>query len=199
MIKCSAFVLLLSAAAAPASPQATAKYDTSLYRGLVWRQVGPFRGGRVTAVAGVGSQPLVFYMGGTGGGVWKTVDAGLTWEPVSDKYFTAGSVGAIAVAPSDPNVVYAGTGESTLRGNVSPGDGMYRSTDAGKTWSKIGLADAGQTARIMVDPRDPDRVYVAVLGHAFGPNATRGVFRSTNGGTTWQKMLFKSDSAGAVD
>src|SRR5438874_7199917 len=152
-------VLMLCALAAPASPQAAAKYDTSLYRGLVWRQVGPFRGGRVTAVAGVGTQPLVFYMGGTGGGVWKTVDAGLTWEPVSDKYFTAGSVGAIAVAPSDPNVVYAGTGESPIRGNVSPGDGMYKSTDAGRTWSKIGLADAGQIAHIAVHPQNSDLVY----------------------------------------
>src|SRR5213080_411052 len=199
MIKCSAFVLLLSAAAAPASPQATAKYYTSLYRGLVWRQVGPFRGGRVTAVAGVVGQPLVFYMGATGGGVWKTLDAGLTWEPVSDKYFTAGSVGAIVVAPSDPNVVYVGTGESPIRGNLSPGDGMYRSTDAGKTWTKIGLADAGQIARVAVHPRNADLVYVAVLGHAFGPNATRGVFRSKDGGKTWEKILFKNDNTGAID
>src|SRR5216117_3251869 len=199
MIKCSAFVLLLCAAAAPASPQATAKYDTSLYRALVWRQVGPFRGGRVTAVAGVVGQPLVFYMGATGGGVWKTVDAGLTWEPVSDKYFTAGSVGAIAVAPSDPNVVYVGTGESPIRGNVSPGDGMYRSTDAGKTWTHIGLDNAGQIGAIRVHPANADLVYVAVLGHAFGPNPERGVFRSKDGGKTWEKVLFRFDSAGAVD
>ncbi len=173
--------------------------STSLYRGLVWRQVGPFRGGRVTAVAGVGSQPLVFYMGGTGGGVWKTVDAGLTWEPVSDKYFTAGSVGAIAVAPSDPNVVYAGTGESPIRGNVSPGDGMYRSTDAGKTWIKIGLADAGQIAHVAVHPQNPDLVYAAVLGHAFAPNPMRGVFRSKDGGRGWEKILFRNDSTGVID
>src|SRR5437867_2110350 len=187
MIKCSPFVLLLCAAAAPASPQAAVKYDTSLFRGLVWRQVGPFRGGRVTAVAGVVGQPLVFYMGATGGGVWKTVDAGLTWEPVSDKYFTAGSVGAIAVAPSDPNVVYVGTGESPIRGNVSPGDGMYKSMDAGRTWSKIGLADAGQIAHIAVHPQNPDLVYVAALGHAFAPNPMRRVFRSDDGGTTWSR------------
>ena len=148
MIKCSAFVLLMCAAAAPASPQATAKYDTSLYRGLVWRQVGPFRGGRVTAVAGVVGQPLVFYMGATGGGVWKTLDAGLTWEPVSDKFFTAGSVGGLAVAPSDPNVVYAGTGESPIRGNLSPGDGLYKSSDAGKTWKSIGLDDTHHIPRV---------------------------------------------------
>ena len=123
-----------------ARAQTPAKYDTSLYRGLVWREVGPFRGGRVTAVAGSSAQPLVYYMGGTGGGVWKTADGGLTWQPVSDKFFTAGSVGALAVAPSDPNVVYAGTGESPIRGNLSPGDGLYKSTDAGKTWKKIGRA-----------------------------------------------------------
>src|SRR5213082_2530400 len=176
-------LLALAVSVSPAGGQ-IAKYDTSLYRALVWRQVGPFRGGRVTAVAGVVGQPLVFYMGATGGGVWKTLDAGLTWEPVSDKFFTAGSVGAIAVAPSDPNVVYVGTGESPIRGNLSPGDGMYRSTDAGKTWAKIGLADAGQIAHVAVHPRNADLVYVAVLGHAFGPNATRGVFRSKDGGKT---------------
>src|SRR6058998_2789631 len=134
-------------------------------------------------------------MGGTGGGVWKTVDAGLTWEPVSDKFFTAGSVGAIAVAPSDPNVVYVGTGESPIRGNVSPGDGMYKSTDAGKTWTHVGLDNAGQIGAIRVHPTNADLVYVAVLGHAFGPNAERGVFRSKDGGRTWDKILFRSDSA----
>jgi len=181
------------------SAQAAAKYDTSLFRALAWRPVGPFRGGRVTAVAGVVDQPLVYYMGATGGGVWKTTDGGLTWQATSDKDFTAGSIGAIAVAPSDPNVVYVGTGESPIRGNLSPGDGMYRSTDAGKTWIKIGLADAGQIAHIAVHPRNADIVYVAVLGHAFGPNATRGVFRSKDGGKTWEKILFKNDSTGAID
>lgn len=179
--------------------QAASQYDTSLFRGLVWREVGPFRGGRVTAVAGVADQPLAYYMGATGGGVWKTVDGGLTWRPVSDRYFTAGSIGAIAVAPSDPNVVYVGTGESPIRGNLSPGDGMYRSTDASKSWLKIGLADAGQIAHVAVHPQTPDLVYVAVLGHAFAPNPTRGVFRSRDGGKTWQKILFKNDSTGAID
>jgi len=179
--------------------QVPTRFDTTLYSGLRWREIGPFRGGRVAAVAGDPVHPLVFYMGATGGGVWKTANAGLTWEPIADSALGAGSIGAIAVAPSDPNVIYVGTGESTLRGNVSPGDGMYRSTDAGKTWSRIGLTDGGQTARIMVDPRDPDRVYVAVLGHVFGPNAARGVFRTSDGGKTWQKVLFRSDSAGAVD
>ncbi len=196
-IRSLAVVLALSIARRSVA-QVPAKYDTSLYRALEWRQVGPFRGGRVTGVTGIADQPLVYYMGATGGGVWKTTDGGLTWEPVSDKYFTAASIGAIAVAPSDPNVVYAGTGESPIRGNVSPGDGMYRSTDAGKTWKKIGLADAGQIAHIEVHPPSPDLVYVAVLGHAFGPNPTRGVFRSKDGGTTWQKILFRNDSTGAV-
>src|SRR5256885_1294054 len=130
-------VLCVWAPAHAARAQTSAKYDTSLYPGLVWREVGPFRGGRVTAVAGSSAQPLVYYMGGTGGGVWKTADGGLTWQPVSDKFLTAGSVGALAVAPSDPNVVYAGTGESPIRGNLSAGDGLYKSTDAGKTWKRI--------------------------------------------------------------
>ena len=182
-----------------ARAQTPAKYDTSLYRGLVWREVGPFRGGRVTAVAGSSAQPLVYYMGGTGGGVWKTADGGLTWQPVSDKFFTAGSVGALAVAPSDPNVVYAGTGESPIRGNLSPGDGLYKSTDAGKTWKKIGLADAGQIAHLEVHPQNPDLAYVAVLGHAFGANTTRGVLRTKDGGKTWDKVLYRNDSTGAID
>jgi photosystem II stability/assembly factor-like uncharacterized protein len=192
-------LLTIAILAVPSVAQTPLRVDTSLYAGLRWREIGPFRGGRVAGVAGDPVHPLVFYMGATGGGVWKTVNGGLSWQPIADSALGAGSIGAIAVAPSDPNVVYVGTGESTLRGNLSPGDGMYRSTDGGKTWSRIGLADAGQTARIMVDPRDPDRVYVAVLGHAFGPNATRGVFRSTDGGKNWTKTLFKSDSAGAVD
>src|SRR5439155_895865 len=145
------------------------------------------------------AQPLVYYMGGTGGGVWKTADGGLTWQPVSDKFLTAGSVGALAVAPSDPNVVYAGTGESPIRGNLSPGDGLYKSTDAGKTWKRIGLADAGQIAHVLVHPQNPDLAYVAVLGHAFGPNATRGVFRTKDGGRTWDKVLYRNDSTGAID
>src|ERR1043165_1596020 len=124
--------------------------DTSLYNALEWREIGPFRGGRVTAVAGVPDEPLTFYFGGTGGGVFKTTDGGLTWAPISDKYFRAGSIGAIEVAPSDPNVVYVGTGESPIRGNVSPGNGVYKSTDAGKTWTHSGLDNAGQIAAIRV-------------------------------------------------
>jgi photosystem II stability/assembly factor-like uncharacterized protein len=174
-------------------------YDESLFSALEWRMIGPYRGGRVTAVAGVPDQPYVYYMGVTGGGVWKTVNGGATWEPVSDEYFTSGSIGAVAVAPSDPNVVYVGTGEVCIRGNTSPGDGMYMSTDAGKTWKHTGLRDAGQIGSVVVHPTNPDLVYVAALGHAFGPNETRGVFRSRDGGATWEKVLYRDENAGGVE
>jgi photosystem II stability/assembly factor-like uncharacterized protein len=174
-------------------------YDTSLYAGLQYRMIGPFRGGRATAVAGVSQKPHTFYLGATGGGVWKTEDAGQHWDNVSDGYFHVGSIGAITVAPSDPDVVYVGTGSADVRGNVSTGKGVYRSTDGGKSWSFEGLEDAGQIGDIVVSPRDPDLVYLASIGHAFGPNPTRGVFRSRDGGKTWQKVLFVSDSTGFID
>ncbi|MCS6885508.1 MAG: glycosyl hydrolase [Acidobacteriota bacterium] len=173
--------------------------DEPLWKSLKWRSIGPYRGGRVTAVSGVVSQPEVYYFGATGGGVWKTTDGGLNWWPVSDGYFKTGSVGAIAVAQSDPNVVYVGMGESPIRGNVSHGDGVYKSTDAGKTWRAIGLENTRHIARVRIHPRNPDVVYVAALGHAFGPNPERGVFRSTDGGKSWQKVLYRSDCAGAID
>src|SRR5262245_22741219 len=184
---------------APDTRPPTPAFDTSLYNALEWREVGPFRGGRVTAVAGHADQPLTFYFGGTGGGVFKTTDGGLTWNAISDKDFKAGSIGAIEVAPSDPNVIYVGTGESPIRGNVSPGNGVYKSTDAGKTWTHIGLASAGQIGAIRVHPANADLVYVAVLGHAFGPNPERGVFRSKYESKTCEKSLFRSHSAGALD
>ncbi len=174
-------------------------FDEKLFDALEWRSIGPYRGGRSVAVAGVASQPYVYYMGGTGGGVWKTVDGGATWEPVADDYLTAGSVGAIAVAPSDPNVVYVGTGEACIRGNTSPGDGVYLSTDAGKTWKHAGLREAGQIGSVAVHPSNSELVYVAALGHAFGANPERGVFRSKDGGTTWEKVLYRDENAGAVD
>ena len=174
-------------------------YDQSLLKGLQWRSIGPFRGGRSTAVAGVTSQQNVFYFGATGGGVWKTNDAGLNWEAISDEYFKTGSVGAIGISESDPNVIYVGMGESPIRGNVSHGDGVYKSTDAGKTWKHIGLDDTRQIARVRVHPHNPDIVYVAALGHVFGPNEQRGVFRSTDGGKNWQKVLYRSSKAGATD
>ena len=195
------FVLFISAIAVPvARVNAQQKaYDQSLLKGLQWRSIGPYRGGRVTAVAGVTSQQNVFYFGATGGGVWKTNDGGGNWEPISDEYFKTGSVGAIGISESDPNVVYVGMGESPIRGNVSHGDGMYKSTDAGKTWKHVGLEDSRQIARVRVHPRNPDIVYAAALGHIYGPNEQRGVFRSIDGGKNWQKVLYKSNKAGAQD
>ncbi|MBZ5590366.1 MAG: glycosyl hydrolase [Acidobacteriia bacterium] len=166
---------------------------------MTLRCIGPYRGGRVTAVAGVGHDPLTYYFGGTGGGVWKTTDAGANWEPVSDKELTTGSVGAIAVSESDPNVVYVGMGESPIRGNLSHGDGVWKSTDAGRSWVNAGLRDTRQIARVRVHPGNPDLVYVAAQGHAWGPNAERGIFRSRDGGKTWQKVLFVDDATGAAD
>lgn len=166
---------------------------------LTFRQVGPFRGGRVDAVCGVPGQPLVYYFGGTGGGVFKTTDGGHTWLPITDGKINFGSIGSIAVAPSDPNVIYVGTGESAIRGNASHGDGVYKSMDAGQTWTHVGLEDTQQIGQIRIDPHDANLVYVAALGHMAGPNAERGIFRSKDGGKTWQKVLFKSDKAGAID
>ena len=174
-------------------------YDEALYKAMKWRCIGPYRGGRVTAVTGIPSLPHTYYFGATGGGVWKSEDGGLDWKPVSDGFFNTGSVGAIAVSEWDPNVVYVGMGEAPIRGNVSHGDGMYKSTDAGKTWVYIGLADTSQISRVRVHPRDPDLVYVAALGHIYGSNDERGVFRSKDGGKTWEKILFRSDKAGAID
>lgn len=194
--------LALAATIVPAQrPQsAPAPKETDLLKPLQYRSIGPYRGGRSAAVTGVASQPFVFYYGSTGGGVWKSTDAGVNWESVSDgSVFGTGSVGAIAVSDSDPNVVYVGMGESPIRGNVSHGDGMYKSTDAGKTWKRIGLDDTRQIARIRIHPRNPDLVYVAALGHVWGPNDERGVFRSKDGGKTWEKVLTRGNKAGAID
>jgi photosystem II stability/assembly factor-like uncharacterized protein len=167
---------------------------------LQYRSIGPARGGRVTAVAGVPSQPMVYYFGATGGGVWKTSDGGANWEPITDgTVFGTGSVGAIGVSESDPNVVYVGMGESPIRGNVSHGDGVYKSMDAGRTWRRVGLEDTRHIGRVRVHPKNPDVVFVAALGHIFGPNEQRGVFRSRDGGRTWDKVLYRGDKAGAVD
>ena len=176
-----------------------ANFKPDLWSGMRYRLIGPFRGGRVTAVTGVPSQPFTFYMGSTGGGVWKTTDAGHTWTNVSDGFFSVASMGAIEVSQSNPDVVYAGTGSSKIRSNVSIGRGVYKSTDAGKTWSFIGLRDAGQISTIRVDPANPDMVYVAALGNPFVPNKERGVYRSTDGGKTWRNVLFISETAGAAD
>ncbi len=230
-----------------ASSATVAASGDEIFNSLSYRLVGPFRGGRVTAVSGVVGDPQTYYMGTTGGGVWKTTDAGGSWHNVSDMVrelepsaepevmgevdpllaahglvrspvggfpdgfgdrpkvrrggdtFGAGSIGAVAVSRSDHNVVWAGTGSACIRGNVSPGNGVYKSTDAGDSWFHMGLDDAGQIGRILIHPTDPDIVYVAALGHAFGPNPERGVYRTTNGGLSWDKVLFVSDHAGAVD
>jgi photosystem II stability/assembly factor-like uncharacterized protein len=174
-------------------------YDSKLWAGLSYRMVGPIRGGRVTAVTGVASEPYTFYMGSTGGGIWKTTNAGHTFVNVSDGFFSVGSIGAVTVAPSDPNIIYVGTGSSKIRSNVSIGRGMYKSTDAGKTWSFIGLPDTGQIATVRVDPSNPDIVYVAAQGNPFKANPERGVYKTTDGGKTWQLVLHISDTAGATD
>ncbi len=166
---------------------------------LVWRCIGPFRGGRVVAVAGDPREPATFYFGSTGGGIWKTTDAGQYWVNVSDGFFKRASVGGIAVAAADPNVIYVGMGETTIRGNVSHGDGVYRSTDAGRTWKHLGLAATRNISKVRVHPTDPDVVLVAALGHTHGPNPERGVFRSADGGASWERVLYRSDDAGASD
>jgi photosystem II stability/assembly factor-like uncharacterized protein len=174
-------------------------FKPALWSGMRYRLIGPYRGGRVTAVTGVPSQPFTFYMGSTGGGVWKTTDAGHTWNNVSDGFFAVASMGAIEVSQSNPDVVYAGTGSSKIRSNVSIGRGVYKSTDAGKTWTFAGLRDTGQISTIRVDPSNPDIVYVAALGDPFVPNKERGIYKSTDGGRTWKNVLFVSESAGAAD
>jgi photosystem II stability/assembly factor-like uncharacterized protein len=170
---------------------------SKLYDGLRWRMIGPFRGGRTVGAAGVPSRPGVFYMGVNNGGVWKTNDYGLTWTPIFDDQPT-GSIGTLAVAPSDPDTIYVGSGEGLQRPDLSTGDGMYRSNDGGKTWKHLGLRDGQQIGAILVDPKDSRRIFVAVLGHPYGPNETRGVFRSTDGGETFEKVLYKDPDTGAI-
>jgi photosystem II stability/assembly factor-like uncharacterized protein len=176
-----------------------AQTDLNSLKELKYRNIGPFRGGRVVAVSGVTSQPNVYYFGATGGGVWKTIDSGATWAPVSDGQFKTGSVGAIGVSESDPSVIYAGMGEPDIRGNASHGDGVYKSIDAGKTWKNVGLEDTRHIGAVRVHPKNPDIVYVAALGHLWGPNDQRGVFRSTDGGKTWKQVFTRGVNAGAVD
>ena len=174
------------------------EFPSSLYSGLRWRLIGPFRGGRSNGVTGVPGQPNTFYFGAVGGGVWKSENSGRTWTPVFDSQPIA-SIGAIAVAPSNSNVVYVGTGEADMRSQISYGNGVYKSTDAGKTWTHVGLDNTRQIGRILVDPQNPDSVFVAALGHAYGANPDRGVYRSKDGGATWQLILHKSDDIGAID
>jgi photosystem II stability/assembly factor-like uncharacterized protein len=173
--------------------------DPNVFRGLRYRMVGPPRGGRVTTVTGVASQPRTFYMGVASGGVFRTTDGGASWQPITDGKVPLGSTGSIAVAESDPNIIYLGTGSDGIRSNVSTGRGVYKTTDAGQTWSFAGLYDAGQIGGVRIDPANPNIVYVAAVGNAFKPNPERGVFKTTDGGKTWRKVLFISDSTGAAD
>jgi photosystem II stability/assembly factor-like uncharacterized protein len=179
-------------------PLGAQPYDQKFFSEMRWRCIGPFRGGRTVAITGVPHQPNVFYMAAVNGGVWKTTDFGNTWQPIFDEQDT-GSVGAIAVAPSDPNILYVGSGEGLQRPDLATGDGFYKSTDAGKTWKHLGLRDAQQVTTILVDPKDPNRLFVAVEGHPYGPNEERGVFRSTDGGQSFQKILYKDENIGAAD
>ena len=193
-----------SATCAQSSPAANANatndapIPASIYANLQWRCIGPFRGGRTVAGTGVPGNPNLFYIGVNNGGVWKTTDAGRTWVPIFDGQPT-GSIGALAVAPSNPDIIYVGSGEGLRRPDLSTGDGIYKSTDAGHTWRHLGLRDGQQITNVIVDPQDPNRVFVAVLGHPYGPNSERGVFRSTDGGETWQKIFYKDDDTGATD
>lgn len=176
----------------------TVTYDQKLYEGMVWRELGPFRGGRSCTVTGVRGNPNLYYFGGVGGGVWRTQDAGQTWENISDNYF-GGTIGAVAVAESDPNVIYVGEGEQTLRNNTASGWGVWRSTDAGASWKHIGLKDSKHISRIRIHPKNADIVYVAALGNLWKPNEMRGIFRSMDGGQTWKKIFYINDQAGIAD
>ena len=179
------------------SKTAAQQYNQNLYQSMRWRLIGPFRAGRTVGAAGVPGQPNVFYIGVNNGGVWKTTDYGLTWRPIFDDQPT-GSIGDLAVAPSDPSVIYVCSGEGLQRPDLSTGDGIYRSTDGGKTWRNVGLRDAQQIGSVIIDPKDPNRVFVAALGHPYGPNEERGVYRSTDGGATWKRVLYKDENTGAI-
>ena len=195
------FVCSIAFAASPSpspAPSAAKAIDEKLFKGVQWRQIGPFRGGRALAIEGISGEPGTYYFGAVAGGVWKTIDGGANWTPLFDKEAIS-SIGAIAVAPSDHNVVYAGTGEAAIRGNTTYGIGVYKSIDAGKTWKNVGLKDTRQIGALIVDPRNADVALVAALGHAFGPNQERGIFRTSDGGKTWTKVLSKDENTGGID
>src|SRR5437868_2759198 len=165
---------------------------------MKYRTIGPFRGGRSLTAAGIPGDPTTYYFGSTGGGVWKSTDGAMTWTPLFDKE-GVGSIGSLAVATSNPNVVYVGTGEACIRGNISHGDGIYKTLDGGKTWKNVGLRDSRAVGKVIIDPDNPDRVFVAALGHPYGPNPERGIFRTTDGGKTWEKVLYKDENTGGID
>ena len=170
--------------------------NQNLYQNMNWRMIGPFRAGRTVGAAGIPGQPNTFYIGVNNGGVWKTTDAGRTWQPIFDEQPT-GSIGDLAIAPSNPNTIYVGSGEGLQRPDLSTGDGMYKSTDGGKSWTHLGLREGQQIASIIVDPKDENRLFVAVLGHPYGPNEERGVYRSTDGGKSFERVLYKDVDTGA--
>ena len=174
-----------------------AQIDPSLFNSMKWRMIGPHRGGRTIGAVGVPQQPNVFYIGVNNGGVWKTTDYGRTWDPIFDDQPT-GSIGDVIVSPSNPNVIYVGSGEGVQRPDLSVGNGMYKSTDAGKTWTHLGLDNVQQIGGLAIDPKNENRVFVAALGHPYGPNSERGIYRTTDGGKTWEKVLYKDENTGAV-
>ncbi|MGI8510276.1 MAG: WD40/YVTN/BNR-like repeat-containing protein [Gemmatimonadaceae bacterium] len=198
LISTAAFAAFTSTALAQ-RPDTAVGVDTAQFRGMQWRTIGPNRGGRSTAAAGSCSRPLEYYFGAVGGGLWKTTDGGQTWKPVTDGQIRSSSVGAVAVAESNPDVVYIGMGETDIRGNIMQGDGVYKSVDGGKKWTHMGLDATQAIAKIRVDPHNPDVVYVAALGHPAGRNPERGIFKSTDGGKSWRKVLYRDDKTGAID
>jgi len=191
-------ILPVSVRSAASPKPANVTIDEKLFNGMRWRQVGPFRGGRALAIEGVVGEPDTYYFGAVAGGVWKTTDGGANWIPLFDKA-PISSIGALAVAPSDHNVIYVGTGEAAIRGNTTYGIGVFKSIDGGKTWENVGLKDTRQIGALIVDPRNENVVMVAALGHAFGPNQERGIFRTSDGGKTWTKVLSKDENTGGID
>src|SRR4051812_13735516 len=194
----AALLALLVLSALPPARAGAESYDPALLAEMRWRMIGPHRGGRTKAAAGIPERPNVYYVGAVNGGVWKTDDAGRTWLPIFDDQPT-GSIGALAIAPSNPDILYVGSGEGLQRPDLSTGDGVYKSTDGGRTWTHLGLREGRQLPQIIVDPRDPDRLFVAVLGSPYGPGPERGVFRSTDGGRTFEKVLYRDEDTGAAD
>ena len=181
----------------PETPDTT-EHEDPMFKGMKYRLVGPFRGGRSLTASGIPGDPTTYYFGSTGGGVWKSIDGALTWKPVFDKETSLG-IGSLAVSVSNPNVVYVGTGEACLRGNIAQGDGVYKTLDGGKTWKNVGLHDSRAIGKVIVNPTNPDIAFVAALGHPYGPNTERGIFRTIDGGKTWEKVLYKDENTGAVD